>query len=193
MTIYHDTYTGTVDAIILAYLRQRKDDPAAHDRWQADLDEISKDYTGHLKTWAALPARKPYPDAKPDRLTAARLAADDLDLGEFTILCKFCEGDAGLYPAMRAAAAVEGRDGWADVFNTYCHSVKQRQAAFTKFTKLAQAVLDADPATPPAVDIGGAGRGWLDKQAIVLPYSTKWEAARAAAVDIMGRTNGFAL
>ena len=158
MTIYHDTYTGTVDAIILAYLRQRKDDPAAH-----------------------------------DRLPAARLAADDLDLGEFTILCKFCEGDAGLYPAMRAAAAVEGREGWADVFAQYCHTVKQRQAAFTKFTKLAQAVLDADPATLPAVDIGGAGRGWLDKQAIVLPYSTKWEAARAAAVDIMGRTNGFAL
>ena len=49
------------------------------------------------------------------------------------------------------------------------------------------------PAQLPAVDIGGAGRGWLDKQAIVLPYSTKWEAARAAAVDIMGRTNGFAL
>lgn len=193
MTIYHDTYTGTVDAIILAYLRQRKDDPAAHDRWQADLDEISKDYTGHLKNWAARPARKPYPDAKPDRLPAARLAADDLDLGEFTILCKFCEGDAGLYPAMRAAAAVEGREGWADVFAQYCHTVKQRQAAFTKFTKLAQAVLDADPATLPAVDIGGAGRGWLDKQAIVLPYSTKWEAARAAAVDIMGRTNGFAL
>lgn len=193
MTIYHDTYTGTVDAIILAYLRQRKDDPAAHDRWQADLDEISKDYTGHLKNWASRPARKPYPDAKPDRLPAARLAADDLDLGEFTILCKFCEGDAGLYPAMRAAAAVEGREGWADVFAQYCHTVKQRQAAFTKFTKLAQAVLDADPATLPAVDIGGAGRGWLDKQAIVLPYSTKWEAARAAAVDIMGRTNGFAL
>lgn len=194
MTIYHDTYTGTVDAIILAYLRQRKDDPAAHDRWQADLDEISKDYTGHLKTWAARPARKPYPDEMhPDRLPAARLAADDLDLGEFTIICKFCEGDAGLYPNMQAAAAVEGREGWADVFNTYCHSVKQRQAAFTKFTKLAQAVLDADPATLPAVDIGGAGRGWLDKQAIVLPYSTKWEAARAAAVDIMGRTNGFAL
>ena len=194
MTIYHDTYTGTVDAIILAYLRQRKDDPAAHDRWQADLDEISKDYTGHLKNWAARPARKPYPDeTHPDRLPAVRLAADDLDLGEFTILCKFCEGDAGLYPAMQAAAAVEGREGWADVFNTYCHSVKQRQAAFTKFTKLAQAVLDADPATLPAVDIGGAGRGWLDKQAIVLPYSTKWEAARAAAVDIMGRTNGFAL
>ena len=189
MHIYHDTYTGTVDAIILAYLRQRKDDPAAHDRWQADLDEISKDYTGHLKAWAARSTPN-YADAMaPDRVPPVRLAAADLDLGEFTILCKFCEGYAGLYPAMKAAAAVEGREGWADVFAQYCHSVKQRQAAFAKFVKLAQAVLDADPATLPAGDVGGAGRGWLDKQAIVLPYSTQWEATRAAASDVMGYTD----
>lgn len=189
MHIYHDTYTGTVDAIILNYLRQHKDDPTAHNRLQAELDEVCKWYPEHLKTWAARPARKPYPDEMhPDRLPAARLAADDLDLGEFTIICKFCEGDAVLYPNMQAAAAVEGREGWADVFNTYCHSVKQRQAAFTKFTKLAQAVLDADPSTLPG-DTGGAGRGWLDKQAVVLPYSTKWEATRAAASDVMGYTD----
>ena len=189
MTIYTTTFTAAVDAIILNYLRQHHDDPTAHDRWQAELDEVCKAYTGHLKTWAARPARKPYQDEMhPDRLPAVRLAADDLDLNEFTLICKFCEGDAGLYPAMQAAAAVEGREGWADVFNTYCHSVKQRQAAFTKFAKLAQAVLDADPATLPG-DIGGAGRGWLDRQAIVLPYSTKWEATRAAAADVMGYTD----
>lgn len=189
MNIYTTTFTAAVDAIILNYLRQHHDDPTAHDRWQAELDELCEFYTGHLKTWAARPARKPYPDEMhPDRLPAARLAADDLDLGEFTILCKFCEGDAGLYPAMQAAAAVEGREGWADVFAQYCPTVKQRQAAFTKFTKLAQAVLDADPATLPG-DIGGAGRGWLDKQAVMLPYSTKWEATRAAASDVMGYTD----
>lgn len=190
MTIYTNLFTATVDAIVLAYLRQRNDDPAAHDRWQAELDELCKGYTGHLKAWAARPARKPYPDEPyPDRLPAARLAADDLDLGEFTIICKFNEGDAGLYPAMQAAAAKEGREGWMDVFNTYCYSVKQRQAAFTKFTKLAQAVLDADPTTLPAGDIGGAGRGWLDRQPVVLPYSTKWEETRAAASTTMGYTD----
>lgn len=188
--IYTDLFTAAVDAITLNYLRQqRSGDTTAHDRWQAELDDLCKWYTGHLKTWAARPARKSYPDEQyPDRLPAVRLAADDLDLNEFTLICKFCEGDAGLYPAMQAAAAVEGREGWADVFNTYCHSVKQRQAAFTKFAKLAQAVLDADPATLPG-DIGGAGRGWLDRQAIVLPYSTKWEATRAAAADVMGYTD----
>ncbi len=189
MTLYTDLFTATVDAIILNYLRQRNDDPTAHDRWRAELDEVCKWYPEHLKTWAARPARKTPPDAIPERQPAVRLAADDLDLGEFTILCKFCEGDAGLYPAMQAAAAVDGREGWADVFAQYCHTTKQRQAAFTKFTKLAQAVLDADPATLPPVDVACAGRGWLDKQAIVLPYSTKWEAARAAASDVMGYTD----
>ena len=189
--IYTDLFTAAVDAITLNYLRQqRSGDTTAHDRWQAELDDLCKWYTGHLKTWAARPARKSYPDEQyPDRLPAVRLAADDLDLGEFTIICKFNEGDAGLYPAMKAAAAKDGREGWADVFNTYCHTVKQRQAAFTKFTKLAQAVLDADPATLPAVDVAGAGRGWLDKQAIVLPYSTEWESTRAAASDVMGYTD----
>ena len=124
----------------------------------------------------------------PNQMPPVRLAADDLDLGEFTIICKFNEGYAGLYPAMQAAAAKEGREGWADVFAQYCTTVKQRQAAFTKFAKLAQAVLDADPSTLPG-GIGGAGRGWLDRQPIVLPYSTKWEAARAAASDVMGYTD----
>ena len=192
MTLYHDTYTGTIDAIILTYLRQHKDDPTAHDRWQADLDEICKDYTGHLKAWAARPVPKYEGVMYPNQMPPVRLAADDLDLNEFTRICKFNEGYAGLYPAMRAAAAKEGREGWLEVFNTYCHSIKQRQAAFTKFAKLAQAVLDADPATLPG-DIGGAGRGWLDRQPIVLPYSTQWEATRAAAVDVMGHTNGFGL
>ena len=189
MSINATTFTATVDAIILNYLRQRCDDPTAHDRWQAELDEVRKWYPEHLKTWAARPARKTPPDAILERQPAVRLAADDLDLGEFTIICKFDEGDAGLYPAMRAAAAKEGREGWADVFNTYCHTVKQRQAAFTKLVKLAQAVLDADPSTLPAGDIGGAGRGWLDKQAVVLPGSSEWDAARAAASDVMGYTD----
>lgn len=188
MTLYTTTFTATVDAIILNYLRQHKDDPAAHDRWQAELDEVCKWYPEHLKTWAARPAPKYEGVMYPNQMPPVRLAADDLDLGEFTIICKFNEGYAGLYPAMQAAAAKEGREGWADVFAQYCTTVKQRQAAFTKFAKLAQAVLDADPSTLPG-GIGGAGRGWLDRQPIVLPYSTKWEAARAAASDVMGYTD----
>lgn len=191
MTIYTNTFTAAVDAIILNYMRQvRSGDTAAHDRWQAELDGLRKFYPAHLKNWATRPAPKADADtACPDHMPGARLVADDLNLNEYTLICKLYEGVAGWYPAMQAAAAVEGRTGWADVFAQYCHTTKQRQAAFEKFVKLAQAVLDADPATLPSVSIGGAGRGWLDKQAIVLPYSTKWEAARAAASDVMGYTD----
>ena len=194
MTIFTNTFTAAVDAIILNYLRQHGSDQTAHDRWQAELTELREFYPAHLKAWAARPVPAPAPDEqRPDRLPAVRLAAEDLTLEEYSLICKFNEGTAGLYPAMQAAAAVEGREGWADVFAQYCHTAKQRQAAFTKFAKLAQAVLDADPATLPAGDIGGAGRGWLDKQAVVLPYSTKWEETRAAASDVMGNTDRFQL
>lgn len=57
------------------------------------------------------------------------------------------------------------------------------------FAKLVQAVLDANPATLPTVDIGLAPRGWLDCQALVLPYSTSWEKARREAVAVMGYTD----
>lgn len=188
--IYYTLFTEGLDAITRNYIRQQANDPTAHDRWQAELNQLCDFYSGHLKTWAARPAPKPYPDEhRVDLLPAARLAADDLTLDEFTRLCQWHEGHAGLYPAMQAAAAVEGREGWSKVFAHYCPTVKQRQAAFTKFAKLAQAVLDADPTALPDRDIAFAARGWLDKQPLVLPYSTSWEKARAAASDIMGYTD----
>lgn len=117
-----------------------------------------------MQEWAARPAPKPAEDEMyPDRLPAVRLAAEDLTLDEFTGLCKWHAGHAGLYPAMQAAAAVEGREGWDKVFAQYCPTVEQRQAAFAKFAKLVQAVLDADPATLPTVDIGLAPP-WLAGQ-----------------------------
>lgn len=188
--MYYTLYTEGLDAIARNYIRQQANDPTAHDRWQAELKQLCDGYSGHLQDWAARPAPKPASDEMyPDRLPAVRLAADDLTLEEFTGLCNWHEGHAGLYPAMQAAAAVEGRKGWDKVFAQYCHTVKQRQAAFTKFAKLAQAVLDADPATLPRRDIGLAPRGWLDHQALVLPYSTSWEKARREAVGVIGFTD----
>lgn len=90
---------------------------------------------------------------------------------------------------MQAAAAVEDREGWDKVFTQYCPTVEQRQAAFAKFAKLVQAVLDADPTTLPRRDIGLVPRGWLDCQALVLPYSTSWEKARREAIAVMGYTD----
>lgn len=159
--LYYMLYSEGLDAIARHYIRQQADDPTAHDRWQAEFD----------------------------RLPAVRLAADDLTLDEFTGLCKWHAGHAGLYPAMQAAAAVEGREGWDKVFAQYCPTVEQRQAAFAKFAKLVQAVLDADPTTLPRRDIGLAPRGWLDCQALVLPYSTSWEKAHREAVAVMGYTD----
>ena len=185
--LYYTLFTEGLDAIARHYIRQQADTPTAHDRWQSELDRLCDGYSGHLQEWAARPA--PKHEMYPDRLPAVRLAADDLTLDEFTGLCKWHAGHAGLYPAMQAAAAVEGREGWDKVFTQYCHTVKQRQAAFTKFAKLVQAVLDADPATLPTVDIGLAPRGWLDSQALVLPYSTSWEKARREAVAVMGYTD----
>ena len=78
---------------------------------------------------------------------------------------------------------------WDKVFAQYCPTVEQRQAAFAKFAKLLQAVLDADPTTLPRRDIGLAPRGWLDCQARVLPYSTSWEKARREAVAVLGYTD----
>lgn len=188
--LYYTLYTEGLDAIARHYIRQHADDPTAHDRWQAEFDRLCDGYSGHLQEWAARPAPKPAEDEMyPDRLPAVRLAADDLTLEEFTGLCKWHAGHAGLYPAMQAAAAVEGREGWSKVFAQYCPTVEQRQAAFTKFAKLVQTVLDADPATLPTVDIGLAPRGWLDCQALVLPYSTSWEKARREAVAVMGYTD----
>ena len=63
------------------------------------------------------------------------------------------------------------------------------RGAFAKFAKLVQAVLDADPTTLPRRDIGLAPRGWLDCQALVLPYSTSWEKAHREAVAVMGYTD----
>ena len=186
--IYYTLFTEGLDAIARNYIRQQADDPTAHDRWQAELKQLCDFYSGHLQDWAARPAPKPAEDEMcPDRLPAVRLAADDLTLEEFTGLCKWHEGHAGLYPAMQAAA--NGRADWLAVFAQYCLTVKQRQAAFTKFAKLAQAVLDADPTTLPDRDIAFAARGWLDRQALVLPYSTSWEKARREASDIMGYTD----
>lgn len=188
--LYYMLYSEGLDAIARHYIRQQADDPTAHDRWRSEFARLCDGYSGHLQDWAVRPAPKPYPDEENlDRLPAARLAADDLTLNEFTALCKRCEGCAALYPAMQAAAAVEGREGWDKVFAQYCHTVKQRQAAFAKFAKLVQAVLDADPATLPRRDIGLAPRGWLDSQALVLPYSTSWEKARREAVAVMGYTD----
>ena len=76
-----------------------------------------------------------------------------------------------------------------DALRANFRTVKQRQAAFAKFAKLVQAVLDADPTTLPRRDIGLAPRGWLDCQALVLPYSTSWEKARREAVAVMGYTD----
>lgn len=186
--LYYTLYTEGLDAIARHYIRQQADDPTAHDRWQSELDRLCDGYSGHLQDWAARPAPKPASDEMyPDRLPAVRLAADDLTLDEFTGLCKWHAGHAGLYPAMQAAA--NSRADWLAVFAKYCHTVKQRQAAFAKFAKLVQAVLDADPATLPTVDIGLAPRGWLDSQALVLPYSTSWEKARREAVAVMGYTD----
>ncbi len=186
--LYYALFTEGLDAVARHYIRQQADDPTAHDRWQAEFDQLCDFYSGHLQDWAARPAPKPAEDEMyPDRLPAARLAADDLTLEEFTGLCKWHEGHAGLYPAMQAAA--NGRADWLAVFAKYCHTVKQRQAAFTKFAKLAQAVLDADPTTLPDRDIAFVARGWLDRQALVLPYSTSWEKARREASDIMGYTD----
>ena len=188
--IYYSLFTEGLDAIVRSYLRQQANDPTAHDRWQSELNQLCDFYSGHLQDWAARPAPKPYPDEhRVDLLPAARLAADDLTLDEFTQICDWYEGYAGLYPAMQAAAAVEGREGWDKVFAQYCPTVKQRQAAFTKFAKLAQAVLDSDPTALPDRDIAFASRGWLDKQPLVLPYSTSWEKARREASDIMGYTD----
>ena len=188
--LYYMLYSEGLDAIARHYIRQQADDPTAHDRWQAEFDRLCDGYSGHLQDWAARPAPKPAEDEMyPDRLPAVRLAADDLTLDEFTGLCKWHAGHAGLYPAMQAAAAVEGREGWDKVFAQYCHTVEQRQAAFAKFAKLVQAVLDADPTTLPRRDIGLAPRGWLDCPALVLPYSTSWEKARREAVAVMGYTD----
>ena len=41
----------------------------------------------------------------------------------------------------------------------------------------------------PRRDIGLAPRGWLDCQALVLPYSTSWEKAHREAVAVMGYTD----
>lgn len=95
------------------------------------------------------------------------------------------------WAAMQAAA--KGRKGFAQVFAQQCPTVEQRQAAFTKFAQLAQAVLDADPATLPQLDVGLMGRGWLDQQAVVLPYSTAWENARREAAEVMGYTDRLLL
>ena len=46
--------------------------------------------------------------------------------------------------------------------------------------------------TPPPCPGGMLGlppRGWLDSQALVLPYSTSWEKARREAVAVMGYTD----
>lgn len=129
--LYYTLYTEGLDAIARHYIRQQADDPTAHDRWQAELDRLCDGYSGHLQEWAARPAPKPAEDEMyPDRLPAVRLAAEDLTLDEFTGLCKWHAGHAGLYPAMQAAAAVEGREGWDKVFTQYCPTVEQRQAAF---------------------------------------------------------------
>ena len=79
--------------------------------------------------------------------------------------------------------------GWDKVFAQYCPTVEQRQAAFAKFAKLVQAVLDADPTTLPPAGYWACARGWLDCQALVLPYSTSWEKAHREAVAVMGYTD----
>lgn len=190
--LYYMLYSEGLDAIARHYIRQQADDPTAHDRWRSEFDRLCDGYSGHLQDWAARPMPAHHPDEYRDgtaQFDENRLAADDLTLGEFERSCRYREGCAALYPAMQAAAAVEGREGWDKVFAQYCPTVEQRQAAFAKFSKLVQAVLDADPATLPTVDIGLAPRGWLDSQALVLPYSTSWEKARREAVAVMGYTD----
>lgn len=167
MKLYYTLFTEGLDAIARHYIRQQADDPTAHDRWQSEFDRLCDDYSGHLQGWAVRPMPAHHPDEYRDgvaRFDENRLAADDLTLGEFESICRYREGCAALYPAMQAAAAVEGREGWSKVFAHYCPTVEQRQAAFTKFAKLAQAVLDADPATLPRLDIGLAPvAGWTVK------------------------------
>ena len=180
-----EEFTNAIDQIARAYLRQQATDPAARERWQAELDTLRKIYPFHLKAWAAMPAPKPAADEHRAQLWATeRLAPDDLTLNDYTFICKWYRDAAGLYPAMQAAA--KGRKVFAQVFAQQCPTVAQRQAAFTKFAQLAQAVLDADPATLPQLDVGLMGRGWLDQQAVVLPYSTAWENARREAAEVMG-------
>ena len=188
--LYYTLYTEGLDAIARHYIRQQADDPTAHDRWQAEFDRLCDGYSGHLQDWAARPMPAHHPDEYRDgtaQFDENRLAADDLTMGEFERICRYREGCAALYPAMQAAA--NSRADWLAVFAKYCPTVEQRQAAFAKFAKLVQAVLDADPATLPTVDIGLAPRGWLDCQALALPYSTSWEKARREAVAVMGYTD----
>lgn len=182
-------FTEGVDQIARNYLRQQGDVPDARERWQTELDELREFYAGHLTDWAARPLPAHYPDEqRPDLFDDVRLAADDLTLGEFARICEAREGCAGLYPLMQEAATAKGRK-WLDVFKAACHTVEQRQAAFDSFADLAQAVLDADPATLPQQDVGLALRGWLDSLPSVLPFSTVWENTRRDAAEIMGYTD----
>ena len=183
-----EEFTNAIDQIARGYLLQQATDPTARERWQAELDTLRRLYPFHLKAWAAMPAPKPAADEHHAQLWVdERLAADDLTLNDYTFICKWYRDAAGLYPAMQAAA--KGRKVFAQVFAQQCPTVEQRQAAFTKFANLAQAVLAADPATLPQLDVGMMGRGWLDNQPVVLPYSTAWENTRREAVAVMGYTD----
>ena len=182
-------FTEGVDQIARNYLRQVRDVSDARERWQTELDKLRGFYSGHLTDWAARPVPNHYhDDQRPDLIDEVRLAADDLTLGEFARICEAREGCAGLYPLMQEAATAKGRK-WLDVFKAACHTVEQRQAAFDSFADLAQAVLDAAPATLPQHDVGLAGRGWLDSLPLVLPFSTKWENTRREAAEVMRYTD----